>query len=69
VLIAEAELRPNEIQDLAEQLAEIRKAAGGFDLKFRLRLELDGRGKSPDQETVNRPNHLLEQVAQLRSFK
>jgi hypothetical protein len=43
-LVAEADLRPSEIQDLAEQLAEIRKAAGPADLKFRLRLELGGRG-------------------------
>ncbi len=52
VLVAEAELRPNEIQDFAEQLRDIRKAAGTLDLKLRLRLELDGRGTSPTQDIV-----------------
>lgn len=42
VLVAEAEVRPNEIQDFAEQLPELRKAAGSLDLKLRMRLELEG---------------------------
>jgi len=59
VLVAEADLKPNEVQDFAEQLLEIRKAAGAFDLKMHLRLELDGRGKSPAQEIVAKLNDLL----------
>jgi hypothetical protein len=62
-LVAEAELRPNEIQDFAEQLAEIRKAAGGLDLKLRLKLELDGRGKSPTRDIVAKLNDLLTNCA------
>jgi hypothetical protein len=69
VLVAEAELRPNEIQDFAEQLAELRKAAGNLDLKLRLRLELDGRGKAPAQDIVAKLNDLLAKVSKVFSFK
>ena len=69
VLVAEAELRPSEIQDLAEQLPEIRKAAGPADLKFRLRLELDGRGSSPGQDALGKLNELLAKVSKALSFK
>jgi hypothetical protein len=63
VLVAEAELRPSQIQDLAEQLPEIRKVAGATDLKFRLRLELDGRGASPGQDIVAKLNDLLARIS------
>ncbi len=69
VLVAEAELRPNEIQDFAEQLVEIRKAAGPLDLRLRLKLELDGRGKSPAQDIVAKLNDLLAKVSKALSFK
>ncbi len=68
-MVAEAELRPSEIQDLAEQLPEIRKAAGAADLKFRLRLELDGRGTSPSQDIVAKLNDLLAKISKALSFK
>ena len=42
MLVAEADLRLNEIRDLADAVANIGQAAVGFDLKFRLRLELRG---------------------------
>ena len=63
VLVAEAELRPSEIQDLAEQLPEIRKAAGASDLKFRIRLELDGHGNSTAQDVVAKLNDLLAKIS------
>ncbi len=69
VLIAEAELRPSEIQDLAERLPELRKAARTSDLKFRLRLELDGRGKSPAPDIVTKLNEVLASVSKPLSFK
>ena len=43
VFVAEAELEPNQIQDLAEEMGEILGATAGHDLKFRLRIELDGK--------------------------
>jgi len=69
VLVAEAELRPNEIQDFAEQLAELRKIASPLDLRLRLKLELDGRGKSPAQEIVAKLNDLLAKVSKVLLFK
>jgi len=69
VLIAEAELRPNQIQDFAEQLAELRKTAGALDLRLRLKLELDGRGKSPAPEVISKLNDLLAKVAKSFTFK
>jgi len=69
VLVAEAELRPSEIQDLAEQLSEIRKAAGAAELKFRLRFELDGGKTSPQQDAVEKLNSLLAKISQGLSLK
>ena len=69
VLIAEAELKPNEIQDFAEQLVQLRKAAAPLDLTLRLRLELHGRGKSPAQDIVTKLDDLLAKVSKALSFK
>jgi len=69
VLVAEADLKPNEVQDFAEQLLEIRKAAGAFDLKMHLRLELEGRGKSPDQGIVAKLNELLAKISKALLFR
>lgn len=68
-LFADAELRPSEIQDLAENIAEIRKAAGETELKFRLRLELGSPGKSAAPEIVNRLNALLGKISKTLAFK
>ena len=68
-LVAEAELRPNEIQDFAEQLAELRKTAGGLEIKLRLRLELDGHRKSPAEEIIAKLNDLLAKVSKGFSFR
>jgi hypothetical protein len=69
VLIAAADLRPSEIQDLAEQIAEIRRAASPLDIKFHLRIELDGRGNSSMEDIANRLNLLLTKIAKDLSFK
>ena len=69
LFIAEAELRPSEIQELADQVPELRKAAGAVDLKFRLRLELGGRGTSPGQDAVGKLNEVLVRVSKALSFK
>ena len=42
VLIAKAELRSNQIQDLAEQISDITLAAAGLDLKFNVQVEVSG---------------------------
>src|SRR5205085_12481540 len=42
VRVAQAELRPNQLQDVADQVGELTRAAVGHDLKFLLRTELGG---------------------------
>jgi len=69
VLVADAELRPNELQDFADHVGELRKAASPGELTFRLRIELDGRGKSPGQETVAKLNELLAKVSKTLALK
>ena len=65
-LRAEAELEANGIQDLADQIPDMTKAAIGTDLKFTVRVDLGGE-KSPDPETVEKINELLSEVSE--SFK
>lgn len=59
---AEAALSVNELQDLTDQLAELTKAAAGFGLEFRLRIELGSKAQ-PTQELVDKLNQLLEEVS------
>ncbi len=53
----------------AEQLAELRNAARPLDLRLRLKVELDGRGKSPAQDIVAKLNELLAKVSKALSLK
>ena len=62
VLTAEAVLEANGIQDLADQIPEIAKAAVGNDLKFNVRVEFGG-ADSPLEEAVARINDLLSDVS------
>jgi len=57
--IAEAEMQPNQLQDLAEMMGELLSAAGEYDLKFHLRIEVDE--KIP-AEVVEKLNQLLDDV-------
>jgi hypothetical protein len=61
VWVAQADLRPNQLQDLADQVGELTRAAVGFDLKFSLRIELSGQ-KPPPVNLVERLNKLLAEV-------
>lgn len=56
VKTARAELRGNELQDLAEAIAEITKVAAGHDLKYFVRIELGGEKPAPERvvEDVNK---------------
>lgn len=63
VLTAEATLEANGIQDLADQIPELLKAAIGRELKFSVRVELGGES-SPESESVERINSLLTEVAE-----
>jgi hypothetical protein len=46
---AEAALAPAELQALVDGLGDILKGSAGLDLRFVLRIELDGTSASPDQ--------------------
>jgi len=63
MLVGEAELHLNELQDLADSIANIRQAAVSFDLKFRLRLELSGASRPPD-DVVVKINLLLQEISE-----
>ncbi len=63
LLIAEAVLEANGIQDLADQIPDITKAAVGNDLKFNLRIEFGGE-TAPDPEAVDKINALLAEVSE-----
>ena len=62
LLIAEAVLEANGIQDLADQIPNITKAAIGNDLKFNVRVEFGGE-TAPPPEAVKRINELLSEVS------
>ena len=61
VLTAEAVLEANGIQDLADQIPEIARAAVGNDLKFTIRVELGG-NVPPPADAVAKINELLAEV-------
>ena len=61
VLSAEAVLEANGIQDLADQIPEIAKAAVGNDLKFTIRVEFGG-DTPPPADAVEKINELLADV-------
>jgi hypothetical protein len=57
--VAEAELKPNELQDLADAIGEIRAAAVGTEIKLVVRIELP---EDASQEIVNGVNRVLSGV-------
>ena len=62
VLTAETVLEANGIQDLADQIPALAKAAVGHALKFNLRVELGG-SSPPAAEAVSKINDLLSEVS------
>jgi len=63
VRIARAELRPAQIQDLADQISEITRVAAGLDLKFRIEVELDGSGTNAT-DVIEKLNAMLTSIAE-----
>lgn len=61
-LVAEADLPPKQIQDLAEAIADIKNADAGIDLKFKLRIELGGESRLPN-EAIAQINQLLRDIS------
>jgi hypothetical protein len=66
IRVAETELETFELQDLADVLGSLVKAAAGYDLKFHVRIELGG---NPPGEVVKQINALLEDVAETLQVK
>ena len=62
LLVAEAVLEANGIQDLADQVPDIAKAAVGNDLRFNVRVEFGGE-TAPDADAVEKINELLSEVS------
>ena len=63
LLSAEAVLEAHGIQDLAEQIPAIAKAAVGNTIRFNVRIELEGE-TVPDAKTVEAVNALLSDVSE-----
>lgn len=60
--LLEHQKQSNGIQDLADQIPDISKAAVGNDLKFNVRVEFGGE-TAPDSKAVERINRLLSEVS------
>ena len=65
--IAEADLCPNEIQDLVDMVGEQAAAAAGYDLKFHLQIELGGI-TAPAAAMVEKVNGILEAACEKLRF-
>jgi hypothetical protein len=63
VLVASASLKPDQIQDLAEQIGAIGTAAVGYDLKIELRLQVGKEGKRSPDTGVTKSNDRLKEVS------
>jgi hypothetical protein len=61
-LLAEGDLQPGQIQDLADSMGELLKAAEGNDLRFRLRIELGGIDVLP-QQVIDQVNKILRDIS------
>lgn len=64
VRVAEGDLGVAELQSLYETIGDIKNAAVGHDLKFRLRIQLGGGDTPPPDELVTRINELLQEVSE-----
>ena len=59
--MARSELRPNEIQDLADIIPALVADAAGYGLKFSIEIQL-GEGKAPAPEVVDKLNEKFASV-------
>jgi len=64
VFAAEAELEPNQIQDLGDLIPELLKikAKANLNMKFHVRFEAGNESQPPDQAVIDQINKLLEGV-------
>jgi hypothetical protein len=66
--VAEAVLRTDQVQDLADQMSEITKAAVGHILTLQLRVELSG-ATNPSPDVVRKLNELFRVVSEELELK
>jgi hypothetical protein len=59
--VAEAELSPSEIQNLADQVGSLTKAAAGQPIKYKIRIEFGG-DKRPAEPQIAKLNSILREV-------
>lgn len=62
VRVGEAELKPNEVQDLAEVVGDLKAVSVGLNLKLLMRIELAG-DPPPSDATVEKMNGILNKVS------
>ncbi|HAA26688.1 MAG TPA: hypothetical protein DCE56_02175 [Cyanobacteria bacterium UBA8553] len=62
-LVASAELQTHELQELADKIAELKSAAAGIDLKFKLQIEMGGESRPPE-EAIEQINELLQEISE-----
>ncbi len=68
VRVAEAELKPNEVQDLAEVIGDLKAASVGLSLKLLMRIELSG-DPPPSEAAVDKINRILSAVSKSLSLR
>jgi hypothetical protein len=66
--VAAAYLQTHELQDLVERIAEIKSAAAGIDLKFRIQIEVGGESQ-PSDYAIARLNQLLQEISENLDLK
>ncbi|MCW5968654.1 MAG: ATP-binding protein [Blastocatellales bacterium] len=62
VRVGQAELRPNEIQDLADGIDKLVAASAGHGVRFRIQIEL-GNDSPPPDDVVYQINRILEELS------
>ena len=60
--VATAYLQTHELQELADKIAEIKSAAAGVDLKFKVQIDLGGESQ-PSDSAIARINQLLHEIS------
>jgi hypothetical protein len=66
--IGEADLKPNQIQDLADVMGDLLKARAGCEIGFRLRVEVSGKENPPDA-VITAINDVLKGVSKEMKVK
>lgn len=65
--VAAAYLEAHELQDFVERIAEIKSAAAGTDLKFKLQIEIGD--SQPSDDVIARLNQLLQEISEKLDLK